>query len=104
MWRVGLINTHYDAKTQNRGIYGRNRERGEMLNQKIVFIVERGGAYLVAVSYTENKVLRWSQSKFDAARIEDHKTADRIAGKVGGVVKMFEPLTGKLKPIDKFFC
>jgi len=75
-----------------------------MLNQKIVFIVERGGAYLVAVSYTENKVLRWSQSKFDAARIEDHKTADRIAGKVGGVVKMFEPLTGKLKPIDKFFC
>lgn len=75
-----------------------------MLNPGIVFIVERGGAYLVAVPYTDNNVLRWSQSKFDAARIEDYKTADRIAKKVGGVVKMFEPLTGKLKPIDKFFC
>lgn len=75
-----------------------------MLKTGTVFIVERGGAYLVAVPYTDNKVLRWSQSKYDAARIEDYKTADRVAKKVGGVVKMFEPITGRLSPINKFFC
>lgn len=74
------------------------------MNPGIVFVVERGGAYLVAVPYTENKVLRWSQSKYDAVMIEDYKTADRIAEKVGGVVKRFEPITGRLSPINKFFC
>lgn len=73
------------------------------MNTERCFIVESGGAYLVAVPYTDNRVLRWSSSKYDAARIEDHKTADMIAKKVGGVVVVFEPLTGRLKPIDKFF-
>ena len=60
------------------------------------WIVYANGEYLVAVAYTDTKLCRWSVSPYDAAFFPDKQDAERVALKVGGSIKRFNPITGKV--------
>ena len=65
-----------------------------MQEDMIRFIVIKNGEYLVSVPYTDTLVIRWSNSKYDAARFWRRSTAVKVATKVGGRVLEFNTLTG----------
>jgi hypothetical protein len=58
------------------------------------FIVTKNGEYLVSVPYSDTLFVRWSYSKFDAARFWRRSTAVKVANRVGGRVLEFNTLTG----------
>ena len=62
--------------------------------QETKFIIVKNGEYLVAVPYSDNPFVRWSNSKFDAARFWRRSTAVKVANRVGGRVLEFNPITG----------
>ena len=65
-----------------------------MQEDMIRFIVIKNGEYLVSVPYTDTLVIRWSNSKYDAARFWRRATAVKVANRVGGRVLEFNTLTG----------
>lgn len=65
-----------------------------MQEDMIRFIVIKNGEYLVSVPYTDTLVIRWSNSKYDAARFWRRSTAVKVANKVGCRVLEFNTLTG----------
>lgn len=58
------------------------------------FIIVKNGEYLVSVPYSDTLFVRWSNSKFDAARFWRRSTAVKIANRVGGRVETLNVLTG----------
>lgn len=58
------------------------------------FIIVKNGEYLVSVPYSDTLFVRWSNSKFDAARFWRRSTALKIANRVGGRVETLNVLTG----------
>lgn len=60
------------------------------------YIIERDKEYLVAVAYPQKLLTRWSISPWDAAMIEDKSEANRLARRVKGRVRQFNPVTGVL--------
>ena len=58
------------------------------------FIVIKNGEYLVSVPYSDSLCIRWSNSKYDAARFWRRSTALKVANRVGGRVEEFNTLTG----------
>lgn len=65
-----------------------------MEENPVKFIVIKNGEYLVSVPYSDTLVIRWSNSKFDAARFWRRPTAVKVANRVGGRVLEFNTLTG----------
>lgn len=58
-------------------------------------IVCKGNEYLVGMAQFGNK-LRWSWSRWDAWRTRNIRDARSVAGKVGGELAAFNPITGEM--------
>ena len=59
-------------------------------------IIQRDGMYLVGtICYSTE--LRWSRSPCDAWITRDRADAARVAGKVGGVRMLFNPVAGQIR-------
>lgn len=58
------------------------------------WVVYMDGQYLIAMAYTDTKLCRWSNSPFNAAMFERIEDAQKLAGKVCGNVRKFNPITG----------
>ncbi len=58
------------------------------------WIVYANGEYLVAVAYLDTKFCRWSISPYNAAFFPDKHDALKVARKVDGSIKWFNPITG----------
>ena len=62
----------------------------------IVTIITDRNKYLVGAIESEFCIsLRWSTSRYDAARIKDPNIARQLAAIVGGKTELFNPITGK---------
>ena len=62
--------------------------------ERLRYIIQKGNEFLVAIAYTDTKLPRYSMSPWDAAPIERKEDAERVAEKVGGDVKVFNPVSG----------
>ena len=63
-----------------------------------VLIVKRGSQYLVGrIPYSTE--FRWSRSPWDAWRTRDRDAAQRVAGRVGGVPVLFNPVAAQLREV-----
>lgn len=60
----------------------------------IRYVIIKNGEYLVSVPYSDTLVIRWSQSRYDAAQFYRRRIAVRVANRVGGRVETFNTLTG----------
>ena len=59
-------------------------------------IIRKGNEYLVGrIIFSTD--LRWSTSAYDAWRTRDQEAAQRVAGKVGGQMMLFNPIVGKIR-------
>lgn len=57
-------------------------------------IIRRNGEFLVGtICYSTD--LRWSASAYDAWRTRDREQAAEVARKTGGVMVLFNPVTGE---------
>lgn len=56
------------------------------------FIVIKNGEYLVGVPY--KNCVRWSASRYDAARFYKREFALKVANRVGGRVEIINTITG----------
>ena len=65
---------------------------------KTCLIIRRGSEYLVGINQVL-KNLNWSPAYFDAWRTRDLDAAQAVAEKVGGVIMLFNPVTGQLKGV-----
>ena len=65
-----------------------------MMKDYECFIIAKNGEYLVSVPYSDTLVIRWSNSKYDAARFWRRSTAVKVANRVGGRLVTFDTLTG----------
>ena len=83
---AGSLERHRPARKAERRIEGRKS-----------WIVRRGSEYLVAMAYIDKRMVRWSTSAYDAARIQDRDKAEKVAGVVGGTVVIFDRITGDVE-------
>ena len=61
-------------------------------------IIRKDGEYLVGtILYSTD--LRWSWSPYDAWRTRRKEDAERVAGKVGGEMVLFNPIVRQMKAI-----
>lgn len=68
------------------------------IRRETCLIIRRENEYLVGrVIYTGE--LRWSLSPWDAWRTRDIEAARRVAGRVGGVPVLFNPIAGQMKEV-----
>ena len=68
------------------------------IRKETCIIIEKDGEYLVGtILYSEE--LRWSGSPYDAWRTRRKEDAARVAGKVGGVMVLFNPVVNQRKVI-----
>ena len=59
-------------------------------------IIRRGNEYLVGtILYSTD--LRWSKSPWDAWITRDRTAAERVAGRVGGEIVLFNPAAGQMR-------
>lgn len=63
---------------------------------KTCLVVRRGREYLVGVSQITGE-LNWSQYLYDAWRTRDRAAAGKVAGRVGGVVYLFNPIAADVR-------
>ena len=61
-------------------------------------IVRRGNEYLVGKIVFCNE-LRWSLSRWDAWRTRSMEDARKVARRVGGVPRLFNPIVGQEKAV-----
>lgn len=61
-------------------------------------IVERDRKYLSGICQVTGKII-WSNSAYDAWSTRNLDTAMRIAWKVGGSIRLFNPIVGKVKKL-----
>lgn len=66
------------------------------MRRQTSLIVRRGSEYLVGYS---GVFLRWSSSTYDAWRTRDKRAAQRVADKVGGLLVLFNPITGQTREL-----
>ena len=61
-------------------------------------IIRKDGEYLVGtILYSTD--LRWSQSPYDAWKTRRKEDAERVAGKVGGEMVLFNPIVNRMREI-----
>lgn len=65
------------------------------IRSKTCLIVRKNRYYLVGWDGL-TKGPSWSQSKYDAWRTRDVKTAKRVARKCGGTLMLFNPIAGQI--------
>jgi hypothetical protein len=68
------------------------------MRRQTSLIVRRGNEYLIGYS---GVFLRWSGSTYDAWRTRDKRAAQMVADKVGGMLVLFNPITGQTKDMAK---
>ena len=71
------------------------------IRQETCVIVRRGNEYLVGKIVFCNE-LRWSLSRWDAWRTRDLEAARRVARKVGGEMRLFNPIVGQERALSAF--
>ena len=61
-------------------------------------IIRKDGEYLVGtILYSTD--LCWSQSPYDAWKTQRKEDAERVAGKVGGEMVLFNPIVNRMREI-----
>jgi hypothetical protein len=68
------------------------------IRKKTCIIIRRNGEYLVG-TILYSKDLKWSASAYDAWRTRRKETAERVARETGGVMVLFNPITGEKRLI-----
>ena len=68
------------------------------IRKETCIIIQKEGEYLVGrILYSTD--LRWSWSPYDAWRTRRKEDAERVAGKVGGEMVLFNPIVRQMKAI-----
>ena len=68
------------------------------IRRETCIIIRKDGEYLVGtICYSTD--LRWSGSPYDAWRTRRKEDAQRVAGKVGGEMVLFNPIVRQMKAI-----
>ena len=68
------------------------------IRRETCIIIRKDGEYLVGtILYSTD--LRWSWSPYDAWRTRRKEDAERVAGKVGGEMVLFNPIVRQMKAI-----
>ena len=66
------------------------------IRKKTCIIIRKDGEYLVGtILYSTD--LRWSWSQYDAWRTRKREDAERVAGKVGGEMVLFNPIVKQMR-------
>ena len=66
------------------------------IRRETCIIIRKDGEYLVGtILYSTD--LRWSRSPYDAWRTRRKEDAERVAGKVGGEMVLFNPIVKQMK-------
>lgn len=66
------------------------------IRKETCLIIRRGDQYLVGtILYSTD--LRWSGSPWDAWSTRSREKAEKVAGKVGGTLWLFNPVAGQLR-------
>lgn len=63
---------------------------------KTCLVVRRGKKYLRGRSMVTGELL-WSDSPYDAWQTREKPDAERVAGRIGGELWLFNPVIGKTK-------
>ena len=63
------------------------------IREKTCLIIKRGCEYRVGTICFSTD-LRWSRSPWDAWSTRKPEQAEAVAGKVGGILMLFNPITG----------
>ena len=68
------------------------------IRRETCIIIRKDGEYLVGtILYSTD--LRWSRSAYDAWRTRRKEDAERVAGKVGGEMVLFNPIANQKRVI-----
>lgn len=65
---------------------------------KTCLIIRKNGKYLVGLDYIRNR-FNWSNSKYDAWRTRDRRTARIVARECGGILMLFNPIVGQIRDL-----
>jgi len=66
------------------------------IRKKTCIIIRKDGEYLVGtILYSTD--LRWSGSPYDAWGTRNREDAERVAGKVGGEMVLFNPIVRQMR-------
>lgn len=68
------------------------------IRRETCIIIRKDGEYLVGTILFSTD-LRWSWSPYDALRTRRKEDAERVAGKVGGEMVLFNPIVRQMKAI-----
>ena len=68
------------------------------IRRETCIIIRKDGEYLVG-TICFSKDLRWNWSAYDAWRTRRKEDAERVAGKVGGEMVLFNPIVNKKRVI-----
>lgn len=68
------------------------------IRKKTCIIIRRNGEYLVG-TILYSKDLKWSNSAYDAWRTRNREKAEEVARETGGVMVLFNPITGEKRLI-----
>ena len=69
------------------------------IRRETCIIIRKDGEYLVGtILYSTD--LRWSWSAYDAWRTRRKEGAERVAGKVGGEMVLFNPIANQKRVIE----
>ena len=68
------------------------------IRRETCIIIRKDGEYLVGTILFSTD-LRWSWSPYDAWRTRRKEDAERVAGKVGGEMVLFNPIVRQMKVI-----
>lgn len=69
------------------------------IRKSTCLIIRSGKMYLVGrIVYSTD--LRWSVYAWDAWRTRDMEAARMVAGRIGGTVMLFNPISGQLREMD----
>ena len=68
------------------------------IRRKTAIVVVKQGKYLVGM--TDWGSLIWSDHIYDAWRTRNRPDAVRVAGKTGGSLVLFNPVTGQTAPLE----
>lgn len=68
------------------------------IRRETCIIIRRGPEFLVGtILYSTD--LRWSTSPYDAWMTRSREDAERVAGAVGGVMVLFNPIVKQMKEL-----
>ena len=70
----------------------------DVIRKATCVIIRKDGEYLVGTILGSTD-LRWSQSPYGAWKTRRKEDAERVAGKVGGEMVLFNPIVNRLREI-----